>query len=57
MINSLVVGAYCRAEGQSPEDDPVGNFKIRHGGIRRGEQYALLYKVGIHYSLCFCLNV
>ena len=23
MINSLVVGAYCRAEGQSPEDDPL----------------------------------
>jgi hypothetical protein len=22
---------------QSPEDDPVGNFKIRHGGTRCGE--------------------
>ncbi len=34
---------------QSPEDDPVGNFKIRHGGIRRGEQYAptLLQGTGV----------
>ena len=35
-----ILRSFLSRQRRSPEDDPVGSFKIRQGGIHHGEQYA-----------------
>jgi len=39
-VDTNNIGAYCRAEGQSPEDDPEAAHRPASGGIRHSEQCA-----------------